>query len=168
MNGKKRTHGRSPKKYLWFVKNPSLFVSWQNKLQFQEVQTLISQDSPQVSWFRCILRFVNAESIHVFTNNVLAICSATSLLFGYPSRSKLTPLDTQIFLVATLRNQDKKFAFVRVDEDGALSRSSGFMKTCHNMNIIFQNIGVYAYSINGKSESPNKTLANITRSLLLN
>ena len=42
------------------------------------------------------------------------------------------------------------------------------MRTCHNMNIIFQTTGGDAYSLNGKSESPNKTLANITRALLLN
>ena len=36
------------------------------------------------------------------------------------------------------------------------------------MNIIVQNTGVDASSINGKSESPNKTLVNITRALLLN
>ena len=35
------------------------------------------------------------------------------------------------------------------------------------MNIIVQTNGVGAYSLNGKSESPNKTLANITRALLL-
>ena len=42
------------------------------------------------------------------------------------------------------------------------------MKTCHNMNIIVQTTGGDASSINGKSESPNTTLANITRALLLN
>ena len=36
------------------------------------------------------------------------------------------------------------------------------------MNIIVQTTGGYASSINGKSEGPNKTLANITRSLLTN
>ena len=42
------------------------------------------------------------------------------------------------------------------------------MKTCHNMNIIFQTTGGDASALKGKSESPNKTLDNITRSLLLN
>ena len=42
------------------------------------------------------------------------------------------------------------------------------MNTCHNMNIIVQTKGGDAYSLNGKSESPNKTLSNITRALLLN
>ena len=64
-------------------------------------------------------------------------------------------------------NKDKKSAFIRVDEDGALTRSSEFMNTCHNMNIMVQTTGGYASSLNGKHEIPNKTLANITRSLLL-
>ena len=42
------------------------------------------------------------------------------------------------------------------------------MKTFHNMNTIVQNTGVDASSINSKSESPNKKLANITRAFLLN
>ena len=36
------------------------------------------------------------------------------------------------------------------------------------MNITVQTIGVDTSSINGKSEIPNKTLANITRDILLN
>ena len=36
------------------------------------------------------------------------------------------------------------------------------------MNIIVQNKGGDEYSINGINENPNKTLANITRSLILN
>ena len=42
------------------------------------------------------------------------------------------------------------------------------MKTFHTMNIIVQTTGGDASSLNGKGESPNKTLANITRALLLN
>ena len=42
------------------------------------------------------------------------------------------------------------------------------MKTCHNMNIIFKTTGGDEYYLNGKSEIPNKKLANIIRALLLN
>ena len=54
-----------------------------------------------------------------------------------------------------------------MDEDEALARYSEFMSSCHNMTIVIQNIGGDSYSLNGKSESPNKTLVNITRYLLL-
>ena len=41
------------------------------------------------------------------------------------------------------------------------------MNTCNSMNIIVQTTGGYTSSINGKSESPNKTIDNITRAILL-
>ena len=128
----------------------------------------MSRNLPLDSCFKWILAFINVESIRGFTSTFVAICSANSYPFVFPSRSKRPPLDILKFLVTTLRNKDKKVAFIRVDEDGALSRSSEFMKTCHNMNIIVQTTGGDASSLNGKSESPNKTLANIMRALLLN
>ena len=96
------------------------------------------------------------------------ICSDHSYLFGFPYRIKRPPLYILRLLVTTLSNQDKKVSFVRVDEDGSLERYYGFMKTCHNMNIIDKTTCGYAYSLNGKIESPNKTLANIIRALIIN
>ena len=96
------------------------------------------------------------------------ICSSTSHPFGFTPRKKLPPLDILKFLVTKLRHQDKKVAFIRVDEGGELSRSSESMKKCHNMNIIVQTIGVDASNINGSIEIPNKTLANITIYIPLN
>ena len=108
--------------------------------------------------------FFNVESICGFTSNFVAICYATSYLFGFPSRSKRLPLNILNFLVNTLRNQNKKVAFIQVDKDGALARSSEFIKTCHNMNIIVKTTCIDASSLNGKSESSNNTLADITKS----
>ena len=83
-------------------------------------------------------------------------------------RSKSPPLDILKLFFATFRNKDNKVSFILVVEDGALETSSEFMKTCHNMNIIVHTTGEYSYSLNGKIESPNNTLDNITRALLLN
>ena len=94
--------------------------------------------------------FLNVEIIHEFNSTFVAICYANSHPFGFTSRIKLPPLDIIIFLVTTLSNQDKKVAFIRVDEDGALEISSEFMKKCYNMNIIFQTTGEDASSTNGK------------------
>ena len=107
------------------------------------------------------------EIILGFTSTFVAVCYATSYTFGFTSKSKFAPLDILKFLVAALRNQDNKAVFIRVDKYGALERSSEFIKTCHNMNIIVQTTGGYESSLNGKSESPNKTLDNITRALPL-
>ena len=49
-----------------------------------------------------------------------------------------------------------------------MARSYEFMKTCNNMNIIYQTTGGDISSINGKSKIPNKKLYDITRAILLN
>ena len=95
--------------------------------------------------------FFNVESICGLTWTFVDICSNTSQPFIFPSRRKLPPLEILKFLVNTLRNQDKKFAFILVDEYGALEISSEFLNTCHNMNIIVQTTGGNASSLNGKS-----------------
>ena len=94
--------------------------------------------------------FSDVKSICVFTSTSVDICSATSHSFEFISRSKLPPLVILKYLVTKLRNQDKKASFIQVDENGALNRYFGFMKTCHNMNIIVQTIGGYSSSLNGK------------------
>ena len=96
------------------------------------------------------------------------VCPATSYTFGFPSRIKRPPIEILKLLVTTFSNQDNKAAYIWVDEDGSLARSSKFMSTFHNKNIIVQTTGGHASSPNGKSKSLNKTLSNITRALLLN
>ena len=112
--------------------------------------------------------FFNVEIIRWFTSTVVDMYYATSHPFGFLSRSKRVHFKIIRFIVAILRNQDNKFALIQVDEDGSLSRSYEYMNTCHNMKIIVQTTGGYESTLNGKSESPNKTLASITRALLLN
>ena len=82
--------------------------------------------------------FFNVESICEFTSNFVAICSANSYPFGFTSRSKRPHLDILKFLVDKLRNQDKKVAFIQVDEYVSLSRYSKFISTYHSMNVRVQ------------------------------
>ena len=93
----------------------------------------------------------NVENLRVFTSDFVDMCSANSHPFGFISRSKRPPTDILKFIFAALINQDKKVAFIRVDEDGSLARFSEFTKTSHTMNIMVQNTGGYAYYLNGKS-----------------
>ena len=95
--------------------------------------------------------FFNVESISIFNSNFVYICSTISYPFGFPSRSKRPHLDILKFIVTLLMNQDRKVAFIRVDEDGSISRSSEFIKTCHNMNIIVQTTSEDASSLNNKN-----------------
>ena len=59
--------------------------------------------------------FFSVESIRGFTSTFVAVYSATSYSFGIMSRRKLSLLDILKFPVTSLRNQDKKVAFIRVD-----------------------------------------------------
>ena len=95
--------------------------------------------------------FFDIESISGFTLTFVYMCSATSYPFVFPSRSKRPPLDILKLFVTTFRNQYKKFSFIKVDKYGELARSSGFVMTCHNMNIIVQTTGQDESFLNGKS-----------------
>ena len=87
--------------------------------------------------------------------------------FSIPRR-KTPPLDILKLFFTTLRNQDNKFSFIQVDEDVSLARSSKFMQTCCNTDIIVQTADGYTSSLNGNSEIPNKTLDDTTRDILIN
>ena len=112
--------------------------------------------------------FFNIEIICGFTSTFVAMCSSTSHLFGFTPRIKRTLIDILNFIFSTLSNQDKKLPFIKDDKDGSLERSSEFMKTCHNMNIILQTTYGDKSSPNGKVKIPNKTISNITRAIILN
>ena len=73
--------------------------------------------------------------------------------FRFPYISKFPPLYILKLLLTALKNQYNKVALVRVDEDGALAISSGFMRACHYINIIVLKNGGDEYSLNWKSES---------------
>ena len=127
----------------------------------------MSRNLPLVSCFVWIF-FFNVEIIRGFTSTLVDIYYATSCLFAFTSRSKRPPLDILKFLVTIFNNQDKKVAFIRVDEDVSLEISSEFMSTCPNMNIIVKTTCGDSSYLNGKSESTNNKLDNITIALLLN
>ena len=167
MNAKKRTHGSLPEN-LPDLEEPCPICLLTKATKIPRGPTTDVLEFSLGFMLQKYFSFFNVQSIRGFTSNFVAICSATPYPFRFPSRSKRPPLDILKLLVATFRDQDNKVAFIRVDEDGALARSSEFMKTCHNMNIVVQTTGGDASSLNGKSEIPNKTLDNITRALLLN
>ena len=71
----------------------------------------MSQPPPPGFMLQLSFIFFNVERIHGFTLTFVAICSDTSHPFGFTYKIKLTPLDILKFLVATLRNKDKKVAY---------------------------------------------------------
>ena len=103
----------------------------------------------------------NVESTRGFASTFVDIYYDTSHPFRFPSIRKLPPPDILKLTVTTFINQYNKVSFIQVDEYGALAIYSEFMKTCHNMNIIVQTTGGYAFSIHGKNRIPNNTLDNL-------
>ena len=147
---------------------PALFVYWPRQLKLPEVQPLTNSQFPPRFMLQMYFTFFNVEIICGFALSFVYIYYATLYPFIFPSIIKRLPLEILNFIVTTLRNQDKKSSFIRVDEYISLARSSEFIKTCHNINIIVENTVGDSYSLNGKIEMPNKTIYNITSALLLN
>ena len=128
----------------------------------------MSQNLPLGSCFRCIFCFSVLKASVDLPRLLWIYVLLLHTPFVFPYRSKRLPLDILIFLVTTLINKYNKVSFIKIDEYGALERSSEFMKTCHNTNIIVQSPGEDASYLIGKNKIPNKTLDNIKRALLLN
>ena len=78
--------------------------------------TDVSKISPEFM-LQMYFTFLNVEITRGFNSDFVAICSATSNPFEFSPRSKRPPLDILRFLVTTFRNQDKKVAFMQVDEN---------------------------------------------------
>ena len=164
MSRKGLREGRPKISQTWRI--PDLFVFWLMKLKLSEVQQLMPRISPLGSCFRWILCFQCRQNLWIY----LDFCGYMFyyfIPFGFLSRSILPPLGILIVIVTILRNQDKKVAFIRVDEDVQQKRSSKFMNTCNNMNITVQTTDGDASSLNDKIQISNNILADIKRSLLL-
>ena len=115
-NGKKRTNGMSPGNISELEETRPIYLTTKATNIPRGPTTDISKMSPRFS-FQMDFVFSNVKSICGFTSTFVAICSATSHSFVFPSRSKRPPLDIIKFLVTALRNQDKKVSSIRVDED---------------------------------------------------
>ena len=158
------THKISPRKIPDLEEPCPLFILTKATKTPRGPTTDVSK-SPPGFMLHMDFAFLNVESIRGITSTFVAIYSVTSQPFGFPPRSKRPPLYILKFLVTTLRNQDNKFWLIGVDKYGSLARL--FMKTCHNMNIPVKTIGGDGTPLNGKIEILNKTLANITRAILI-
>ena len=80
--------------------------------------------------------FFNVEIIRGFTSIFLAIWSATSYPFGFPSRSKHSPLDILKFPVTTFRNQDKKVSFMTCSSPRCPIRSHSLVFSENSLLIV--------------------------------
>ena len=102
---------------------------------------------------------MNKESCREFVAAFCIFDAKTRHPWGFPTRSRRPPIAILKWLVLNLRRQGIEIIELRVDEDGSLANSTEFMTMCRDdLNLTVQTTGGYASTINGKAETPNRTI----------
>ncbi|MGB0424036.1 MAG: hypothetical protein ACPGED_06935, partial [Flavobacteriales bacterium] len=110
--------------------------------------------------------FMPVVSIRGFTAFLAMKDAATNYTWVFVTHNKRPPLDIIQFFLLSLKKENRTTRFVRVDEDGALARSTAYCKLLLNNTIKMQTTGGRASSLNGKSESLNKIAKHTVASIL--
>ena len=110
--------------------------------------------------------FFGYKSIRGFTSALDISCGSTSYPVGFPGKSKTPPLETIRWFISVIRNMGFETTFIRVDEDGALAKSSEFCKLLVDLNCILETTGGGNSTNNGVVERGNRTRANMVRAQL--
>ena len=110
--------------------------------------------------------FFGYKSIRGFTSALDICCGTTSYPVGFPGKSKTPPLETIRWFISVIRNMGFETTFVRVDEDGALAKSSEFCKLLVDMNCVLETTGGGNSTNNGIVERGNRSRANMVRAQL--
>ena len=110
----------------------------------------------------------NTVSVRKFVSAFLVKESTTRRCWGFPTRSRRPPIEIMRFVVNHLRRQGYPVNILRVDEDGALCKSSNFMKVCvEELEMVVQGTGGYNSENNGMVESPIKPIKRMIRVSLI-
>ena len=110
--------------------------------------------------------FYGSVSIRGFTSALAFSCGTTSYPIGIPGKSKRPPLSTVRWVISCIRSMGHPVIFVRVDEDGALAKSSEFCTLIIQMNCLLETTGGGRSENNGIVEVGNRTRANMIRTNL--
>ena len=121
---------------------------------------------PPFSRLHLDFHFFSVKSIRGFTSALAAVCGSTSYPFNFPTKAKTPPIDITLYLIRTVRSLGFQINIIRVDEDGALARSSEFCKAIINENIVLQTTGGGNSANNGMVERSNQFDANVVRPVL--
>ena len=68
--------------------------------------------------------FYNVTYIREFTYMITAVCENTRMIWVFTNSPKLSPVRIICSTLTTLKNEQNKFKHVRVDEYGALEKST--------------------------------------------
>ena len=111
--------------------------------------------------------FFGLESIRGFTSGLNITCGSTSYTICFPCKSRNPPLRIVKYVITLLRNMGYTVIFVRVDEDGALAKSSEFCRLIRDdLFCLLETTGGGNSTNNGVSERSNYTRADMMRSQL--
>ena len=83
-------------------------------------------DLPPFGRLHLDFHFFNVVSIRGFSSALAAVCASTSYMFNFPTKSRSPPLQIAMYLIRTVRSLGHQVHIIRVDEDGALAKSSEF------------------------------------------
>lgn len=113
-------------------------------------------------------QFFGIVSLRGYSAALTVVCTSTSYIFTYPTKSKSTPLQLIRWLITTFRSCGHNPTFVRVDEDSALAECSHFCALLVELGCILETTGGYNSTNNGKVERSHLTLKNMVRASLYN
>ena len=100
-------------------------------LSIRSLMSLTTPDAiyPPGALLHLDFSFYPVTSVRGFTSVLDVLCASTSYPWAFPTRSKRSPVSIVLWMICVINKQIKTFHRMRVDEDGALARSSEFLKT---------------------------------------
>jgi hypothetical protein len=112
--------------------------------------------------------FWNIPSLRGFTSMLVIIDASTRMLWLFCTASKTPPMQIIQYFFDILAREECSPKIIRVDEDGALARSTDFTDYLIKLRITLDATGGYSSFLNGKVERPHQTLAKIVRAMIIN
>jgi hypothetical protein len=112
--------------------------------------------------------FWNISSLRGFTSMLVIIDASTRMLWLFCTASKTPPMHIIQYFFDVLDREQCSPKTIRVDEDGALARSTDFTDYLIHHRITLDTTGGYSSFLNGKLEHPHQTIAQIVRAMIIN
>ena len=110
----------------------------------------------------------NVTSILGFYAIINGVCANKITLWVFPTASKIEPVRIIRFILTTSNNEQRKCKCMRVDEDGALVKSTYFTDLCvYEFNITPETTGVNSSWLNSSNERHNQFFHNMVSAALI-
>lgn len=87
--------------------------------------------------------FLYNKSICGFNSLFTVICEDTSYPFGFPVKMKRPPLEVLKLIILILQQLKLSITYIRVDEDGSLSKSTECCSLISTLDLVLETTGGY-------------------------